>query len=87
MSLLDGVEVLRHRRVDGVASMAYWWRVSRSDGVATVRPPRRHRGDAVAGTTTRRRGIATTPSTRRRPRNCICSMAWRLYATDATLSP
>ena len=27
-----------------------------------------------------------TPSTRRRPRNCICSMAWRFHAIDA-LSP
>ena len=27
---------------------------------------------------------APTPSTRRRPRNCICSMAWRVYAIDAT---
>jgi len=28
-----------------------------------------------------------TPSTRRRPRNCGSSMAWRFYAIDATLSP
>ena len=28
-----------------------------------------------------------TPSTRRRPHNCIRSMAWRFYAIDATLSP
>ena len=27
-----------------------------------------------------------TPSTRRRLCNCICSMAWRFYAIDATLS-
>ena len=26
-------------------------------------------------------------STRRHPRNCICSMAWRFYAIDATSSP
>ena len=29
----------------------------------------------------------STPSTRRRPRNCICSMAWRFYAIDATSAP
>ena len=28
----------------------------------------------------------STPSTRRRPRNCICSMAWRFYAINAMLS-
>ena len=28
-----------------------------------------------------------TPSTRRRPRDCVCSMAWRFHAIDATLSP
>ena len=28
-----------------------------------------------------------TPSRRYCPRNCICSMAWRFYAIDATLSP
>ena len=28
-----------------------------------------------------------TPSTRRRPHNCICSMTWRFYAIDATMSP
>ena len=27
------------------------------------------------------------PSTRRRPHNCICSMTWRFYAIDATMSP
>ena len=26
-----------------------------------------------------------TPSTRHCPRDCICSMVWRLYAIDATL--
>ena len=30
---------------------------------------------------------APTPSTRRRPRNRICSMAWRSYGIDATSSP
>jgi hypothetical protein len=30
---------------------------------------------------------APTPSTRRRLRNCIGSMAWRFYAIDATSSP
>ena len=28
-----------------------------------------------------------TSSTRRRPRNCICSMARRFYAIDVTMSP
>ena len=28
-----------------------------------------------------------TPSTRRRPHNCICSMTWSFYAIDATMSP
>ena len=28
-----------------------------------------------------------TPSTRRRPRDCVGSMAWRFHAIDATLSP
>ena len=28
-----------------------------------------------------------TPSTRRRPRDCVCSMAWRFHAIDATLPP
>ena len=28
-----------------------------------------------------------TPSTRRRPRNCICSTAWRFHAINATLWP
>ncbi len=31
--------------------------------------------------------LRPTPLTRRHPRDCICSMAWRFYAIDATLSP
>ena len=30
---------------------------------------------------------AITPSTRHRPRNCVCSMAWSFHAIDATSSP
>ena len=28
-----------------------------------------------------------TPSTRRRPRSCVCAMAWRFHAIDAMLRP
>ena len=47
----------------------------------------RHRPGVVPVTASSRWRGDSMPSTRRRPRNCICSMARRFYAIDVTMSP